>query len=248
MSCTEIQRYLTAYLDGELAPDAGSAVRGHLRGCASCRQAASDEAMLRDGLRQLPPVDPPPSLWAGVQAQLAAAEAADAERPAWRRTLARWLPAMPTFAAGALVAAAAVTLLWWRTHRGPAEEVATAPTPGPALAVVQPAPADAAPAGDPAVPRPTPDQDVTADLHGEGAKVTGSYAQVADELAALAGEARALWSADRKASFDTRVAELRAQIDRAADGRPRQHAYRELVRYLQRSVVRDDVALAGGGQ
>src|SRR5438067_6919520 len=79
MTCNDMRAKLTAYLDGELEDDRGSAVRGHLRGCQACRDAARDEAALRDGLRALPPVDPPASLWAGVQARLARAEVADAE-------------------------------------------------------------------------------------------------------------------------------------------------------------------------
>src|SRR5678815_4584208 len=96
MSCESIREKLTAYLDGELEGERGSAVRGHLRGCEACRQIAADEAALRDGLRALPPLDPPPSLWAGVQARLAAAEAAEARRPRWRRAVSYTHLTLPT--------------------------------------------------------------------------------------------------------------------------------------------------------
>jgi anti-sigma factor RsiW len=66
MKCSDARSQLTAYLDGELEGDRGSAVRGHLRGCGACRSAAAEEAALRDELRALPPLDPPASLWAGV--------------------------------------------------------------------------------------------------------------------------------------------------------------------------------------
>jgi hypothetical protein len=36
-------------------------------------------------------------------------------------------------------------------------------------------------------------------------------------------------------------------IDRSPAGRDQQRAWRELIKYLQGAVVRDDVALAGGG-
>jgi hypothetical protein len=155
-TCEMIQPRLTAYLDGELADEHGSVVRGHLRECAACRQRARDEAALRDGLRMLPPVDPPATLWAGVQAQLAAAEIADARRPRWRRAVARWARWVPwtrwapQLAAGGLAAAAAVALLTWRAHR-----VDEPPTPsgdprpgsaGQAIAIVP----------SPAPPRPGP--------------------------------------------------------------------------------------------
>lgn len=239
MSCDRIAAQLTAYLDGELDGQDGSVVRGHLRECAACRQAAADEAALRDGLRSLPPVDPPPSLWAGVQAQLAAAEVADAKRPAWRRALARWAPTAPRFAAGALVAAAAIAVLWWRTHR--TAEDAAAPdtqiaTPGPA-----PAPP---PAPEPIAP--PSDGDITAELAAEPARQTETYGNTAEELLALATEARQAWSADQQTAFDAKVSELRGLIDRAPEGRGKQKAWRELIRYLQGAVVRDEIALAGG--
>lgn len=242
MSCEHVQRRLTAYLDGELDGDRGSVVRGHLRACAACRQVATDEAALRDGLRALPAADPPPSLWAGVQAQLAADEIADAQRPAWRRALARWAPRTPRMAAGGLLAAAAVTVLWWRWHRADdrdaAGPVATAP-----VASAQVFEADRAPVA------PTmPADDVTADLAAEAARTTARYADVADELVALAGEARGQWPADRAAAFDVQLAALRADVDRAAAGRPRQRAWQRLIRFLQGAVVRDEIALAGGGQ
>ena len=245
MSCDRIRPMLTGYLEGDLASEDGSIVRGHLRECAECRRVASDEAALRDGLRQLPPVDPPASLWAGVQAQLAAAEVADARRPAWRRAVARWMPAAPRFAAAGLVAAAAITLLWWRAHRGPADDVVASQPPVPVPAVAP------APLPERVVPPPTPTSpgsDVTADLAGEGARTTSSYDKTAEELLALATEARPQWSADEQRAFDARVAELRGAIDRSTADRPRQRAWGELIKYLQGAVVRDDIALAGGGR
>jgi hypothetical protein len=242
VSCESTQRQLTAYLDGDLGAADGSAVRGHLRECAACRQVASDEGKLRDHLRLLPPVDPPASLWAGVQAQLAAAEVADAKRPAWRRALARWMPTMPTFAAGGLVAAAAIGVVWWRTHRAPADEALATKDP-----VIAPAPAEPKKHVEPPAPT-SPAGDITADLAGEKARITASYGDAAEELLALAGEARAQWTVDQKDAFDAKVAELHGLIDRAPAGREQQRAWRDLIKYLRGAVVRDDVTLAGGGQ
>ena len=92
--CGQFRSQLTSYLEGELEGDRGSAVRGHLRTCEACRAVAGDEAVLRDGLRALQPIDPPASLWAGVQARLAADEVAESKKPAWRRALARWPTAL----------------------------------------------------------------------------------------------------------------------------------------------------------
>lgn len=243
MKCDDVRPRLTAYLDGELEGERGSVVRGHLRECAACRHVATDEAALRDGLRALPTLDPPPSLWAGVQAQLAAAEVADARKPAWKRALARWAPSAPRFAFGGVLAAAAVTLVWWRTHRD--DEAPQVADERPTTAVITqkfgasrstPAPAPVAPASA---------DDVTADLAADAARLTDTYATTAQELLALATEARGRWSADRQAEFDAKLVELRTAITQAAPGRAQQRAWRDLIRYVQHAVVRDDVALAG---
>ena len=235
MKCEHARAQLTAYLDGELEGDRGSSVRGHLRGCAECRRIASDEAALRDGLRALPPVDPPASLWAGVQRQLAAAEVADAERPAWRRAIARWLPLAPRFGIAALAVAAAVGVLAWRATRHSAE------APAPPIAEVR-HPDEATPSPPSSSTCTMKRDDVTDELAAEPACITQSYAAAAAELAKDAAQARAGWTADRKQTFDARVAVLRAKIDAASDEHARQAGYRALIRYLQRAAVRDEVA------
>ncbi len=238
MKCDSVRAQLTAYLDGELEDDRGSAVRGHLRGCDACRQVATDEAALRDGLRALPPLDPPASLWAGIQQQLAAAEVADAERPAWRRVLARWARLGPQIGLAGVAIAAAVILLVVRMQRDDAPAVATTPA-AERVEVQQP---DRAPAA------LTPDEgDVTAELAAEPARVTETYAQTTRELLDLARDARAQWSAERKQEFDSQLAVLEKKIATASDERPRRAAYRAMIRFLQRAVIRDDVALASTG-
>lgn len=241
--CETIRPRLTAYLDGDLADADGSVVRGHLRECAACRQVAHDEAALRDGLRALPSVDPPPSMWAGVQAQLAAAEVADAHQPPWRRALARfagwrrWMPTLPQLAVGSALAATAVVALTIRARR--ADDV-----PVPVAAIATP-PAQVEPAV--RAPASAPSTDVTADLAAEAGRVSATYAQAADELMKLAQEARPGWSDERRAAFDAKVVALRDAIARAEPGRDEQRATRALIRYLQGAVVRDDVLLASGG-
>jgi len=237
-TCDQIRERLTAYLDGDLSDDRGSVVRGHLRECADCRQVARDEAALRDGLRHLPVVDPPASLWAGVQAQLAAAEVADAKQPGWRRALVRLRASVRgmagRFAIGGLVAATAAMALYWRAHR--TEEVALSiPT------VVKDHPSPSIQASHQET-SPTIAADVTQDLLADADRTTTSYAQTIDELMKLASEARARWTIDQRAAFDQRVAGLRDGIAHATQARPRQRAQRTLIRYLQSAVVRDEVA------
>ena len=239
-SCDEVRPKLTAYLDGELEGDGGSAIRGHLRGCEACRDVARDEGALRDGLRALPTLDPPPSLWAGVQRQLAEAEVADANKPSWRRALARWAPLAPRFGLAACAVAIAVGVLAWRYHQhADAPAIAHGDREVPAPSVPPPVAPPQAPA--------TADQDVTADLAAEPARVTASYAETADRLVKVAVEQRFHWSDDRKSVFDTKLNDLRHDIDVAAEGRPRQKAYRALILYLQRVTNRDEVAFADVG-
>ena len=248
MTCDDVRPRLTAYLDGDLDPDRGTVVRGHLRTCDACRAVAEQEAVLRDELRSLPPLDPPPTMWAGIQAQLAAAEVAESKRPAWKRMLAKWTPTLPQFAVGGVLAAAAVGVLWWRTQGEP-EQIAEAPTK-PTKLVDAPSP-EISPSTSIARTEcnleSPPNTDVTEDLRAEAARVTACYAKTASELLALSNEARTAWTDDQRAAFDAQVAELRKAVDAAEDGRPRQKAWRAMNRYLQSSLTRDQVALASGG-
>ena len=236
MTCDKIREQLTAYLDGELEGDRGTPVRGHLRTCEACRQVATDEAALRDGLRALPPLDPPPSLWANVQAQLAAAEVRESQRPAWRRALSRWAPLAPRFGMALGACAAATVLLVWHAHH---REEAPAPSVAQQTPIAPPPPA-------PAPPPPqvvAPAGDVSADLAAEPARISGDSAQAATALLATARAEIAGWPADRKAAFEARVTELQAAADAAADGRPKKRAYRDLLRYLQAAAIGEEVAL-----
>jgi hypothetical protein len=247
VSCDKVKTQLTAYLDGELTDDRGSAVRGHLRTCEGCRRAATDEAALRDGLRSLPPLDPPASLWAGVQKQLAAAEMADAERPAWRRALARWLPKPSQLALGGAVLAAAIALIVVKWQRTDARERAVSEPMNIDPVVIAPA---GGATGVPVVPPPAAlddDRDVTEALANARARVDEEYAATVAELRPLAQEARARWTAEQQHRFDTELADLDDKI-RTVDGeQARRRSYRTLIRFLQRAAIRDEVALASIG-
>lgn len=243
MTCDDVRPRLTAYLDGDLDPDRGTVVRGHLRACAACRGVAEREAALRDGLRALPTLDPPAHLWSNIQAQLAAAEVAEAQRPAWKRALAKWTPMLPRFAVGGVLVAAASGILWWRIREPKAPVVAETKVIDVRSPEIQPA--------RPAMTRAEcklegpVDADVTDDLAGDAARITACYSQTGTELLALAAEARGTWSEEQRVVFDARVAELRASIDAADEGRAKQRAWRAMNRYLQAALTRDQVALAG---
>jgi hypothetical protein len=239
MKCESVREQLTAYLDGELSGDRGSAVRGHLRGCDACRDVATNEAALRDGLRSLPPVDPPASLWAGVQARLAAAEVADSEKPGWRRALARWMPKAPQVAFGSLAVAAAIVFLVVR-HREPerAQEAVSIPP-----VVIKSEQQHVAPAPT----KPEPPNDVTVQVAAEPAELTQGYADTVKDLREMASEERARWSDDKKRELDTQLAAFDKEIASAKSDRARQKSYRAQIRFLQHALIVDEVALASGG-
>jgi hypothetical protein len=83
----------------------------------------------------------------------------------------------------------------------------------------------------------------------EPAQLTACYAQAAKELRELLPEARAQWTDEHKHDVDTRLAAFEKEVAdaRPGDERARQKSYRAQIRYLQRMVIRDDVALASGG-
>jgi predicted anti-sigma-YlaC factor YlaD len=234
VTCDDVRPTLTAYLDGELEGDRGSAVRGHLRGCEACRTAANDEAALRDGLRALPTLDAPSGMWAKIQTQLADAEIADSEKPRWRRVLARWSPqhwvsARFALASGAI--AVIVCVFAWRHMRHDSEQLVVMPTMPPLVAPVPNAPA-------------MNNGDVATEIAALPKTTSDSYAAAVAELEQLATKERASWSESQQKQFDAMVAELHHEIATADEGRPRQRAYRTLTRYLERAMSRDQVAFA----
>jgi hypothetical protein len=249
VNCEDVRPQLTSYLDGELEDDRGSAVRGHLRECDACRAASADEAALRDGLRALPSLDVPSTLWAGVQRQLADAEVADAHTPRWRRVarrvVARWAAALspqqwmtPRFALASTAVAVIVCVWAWRyTHRDEGQPVDV-------LAVIARATFVAPNHAHGTVNDPN---DVAAVIAAVPKQMTDDYAQATQELVAQAQESRAQWPDDRKQVFDAKVAELQRAVDSAPEERSRQKAYRALIRYLRRVATRDEVAFANAG-
>jgi hypothetical protein len=133
-------------------------------------------------------------------------------------------------------------MLYWRSERASAPPPPVAVKSAPVITPERPRP----PRPAPAATAPTAD-DVTADLMGEPARTTASYAQTIEELMKLASSASDDWSHEQRVVFEAEVATLRYGIGRAAPGRPRQRAQRTLIRYLQGAAVRDVVVLASGG-
>ena len=59
---------LSAYLDGELAPDAHAAVEAHLAGCAACREVLQDLRALVQAAPAYAGSDPAPVVWDRIAA------------------------------------------------------------------------------------------------------------------------------------------------------------------------------------
>jgi anti-sigma factor RsiW len=240
MTCASCEAKLTAYLDGELGDGEASALRGHLRTCATCSAAAEREAQVIDGLRQLPSMDPPPAMWQAIRAQLADREIADAEAPLRTRLWRRLMPMAPWVGrglGGVAVATAAVLLLWWgKPSPLPSQRQVQAREPAGASAL-----ASAAVVVGAATPSDVP-VDVAVALGDEVAMVDRSYRDAVSELVEMIGEERAGWTPAYARRYDERVRELRARVDSEPAGHSKERAWQELTRYLQTALTRAELA------
>lgn len=135
MTCQDVQRVLSDFLDGALEPAERTAVRAHLSSCEACRTVHGDLLRVRSAARTLGPIEPPAHVWLEVAGQIRLQEtpapvstgAAPSRRP----------PAGPARARagmGQWLGLAAVLLLltgglYWMERRAPAEpaDVATVP-------------------------------------------------------------------------------------------------------------------------
>jgi anti-sigma factor (TIGR02949 family) len=105
MRCTQVQKYIHAYLDGELGTDMTVEVERHLDECTRCREQTEFEATFIDRVRSGVSADSaPPGLAAQVGSLLDAEDARSRSR--------RYLGAVAGFAAAAVLAIAAGLGLW----------------------------------------------------------------------------------------------------------------------------------------
>jgi len=73
-NCREIQRELSAYLDGEWTPSLRVEVEVHLASCAQCQQELSEMKTLATGVAALPNLEPAPRFLAEVRRKIMRAE------------------------------------------------------------------------------------------------------------------------------------------------------------------------------
>lgn len=235
MNCRQLAAEVDAYLDGDLDQVAASACRGHLRTCAACRDLADRQTRLRAALAELPPAEPPASLWAAIDARLGAAEIADSRRGAlatgWSRLVA-WL--RPVAWPVAMVGSAGAIALVVVQLRGAA--------PTQPLAVRAPVRASAAAA--PSVQLALRDAiDERRDLEREG---DARFRQVVSELLPLARTEVATWPARRAQGFAHELERREQAVLVASPGQVRERAWHELTSYLERVALGEQVALGGG--
>jgi anti-sigma factor RsiW len=113
---------LSAYLDGELTPDARAAVEARLDASPEWRAILADVRVARDAVRQLPTAAPPEGFWERVRAEVGGADEApvveraddvvvdlDAARARRDGRRSRWVAALGSAAAAAVVAAVIIT-------------------------------------------------------------------------------------------------------------------------------------------
>lgn len=77
MTCAEVARLISAYLDGELDPVAATAIADHLALCRDCPPEAAALAELRSALRSLEA--PPPAAVQRLRAWVTTMTATDRE-------------------------------------------------------------------------------------------------------------------------------------------------------------------------
>jgi anti-sigma factor RsiW len=104
-TCDDVQRALSAFIDGELPPKDRAALREHLAGCEVCRSLHADLLRLRGAARTLGPIAPPDHVWLEVAGRIrlheapaaaptTVAESADPQqtkRAGPRRAIGQWI-------------------------------------------------------------------------------------------------------------------------------------------------------------
>jgi hypothetical protein len=108
MDCSAARQHLSAFHDGELAPELRASVAEHLATCDACAQRLLEVRRLSDAAAKLPGPEVPAELWANIEKRLAA-QAAGSRSPIARKIHRRRWAAL---AAALLVLAAGASILW----------------------------------------------------------------------------------------------------------------------------------------
>jgi hypothetical protein len=214
---------LSAYLDGDMKPQAADTVRVHLARCAPCTVAADELRAIVAGTRSLDRPEPPPTLWPAIEGALAAREGTLLD---WRRIFVRG------FAVGGLAGATVMILLVLGLHPGGIWSTVKAVTAEPVAVGAGPATALGAAAEiDPLL------QEAETELETAATSYERSIAKLRSLLARME-EPR--WSPDARSRFRERLARLDDAIERsrvAARSTPGDSAGNEILFAAYRSKI-----------
>ncbi len=190
MRCLDAQKQSSQYLDSELSSERSAAVRGHLRLCDTCRESFEMERELIDAAADLPTLDPPDSIWEGVQARIAKEEVKDSlEWPLGRWLRIHWRPALGFGMAVAI--AASIWVVRPSDSAEPKNETAVAP------------------AGDSERIAQAMEESYAQLREEELAEADRHYMQTIADLREMLEEDRALWSESEVAAVDAQLAVFR---------------------------------------
>ena len=210
MRCRDCLRRATAYVDGELGERLARAVRGHLRSCPACAASIEDEAAIRRAAGELEPIDPPPSLWLGIEARLAEGEVVEAERSPLGLRLLCALDGLRRHALStAVVATAALLLLVWLARGERSTRLLYQILPPPAQARTP----------DVTEVLDAPDVPLDEAMAAELAVAVAHHQATVEELGTLLAEVRPEWSPRDAARFDRARAAAAAAAVAAARAR-----------------------------
>ena len=186
---------LSAFVDGDLPPAEGVALRAHIAGCPACTAAIADLRGMVTNARGLAAPEPPATLWASIEGEL---ERRD--RFAWLK-ISLWRP----FGIGALAGAVAVVLVLAALPALRLREAGNGqPAAPPGAEVVATA---AAASTDP----------LLHEAEAEFAQAAAAYERSIEKLRGLLAREEARWSPEERSRMAERLARLDDAIARSRE-------------------------------
>ncbi len=155
MNCKEICELLTAYLDGEVAPEEKAYIQAHLPGCPQCQAElealSAVQASLCDALKSMADeVSPPSRAWKKVRNRL---ETKEGRKGFWSAfTLGR----VATAATAVVILVVAIVIWQYGGFFGGMSSPPPAPTLPPPVITIPPSPTEPTPTPTPPPPMPAP--------------------------------------------------------------------------------------------